>query len=703
MDVTVKRLKFRTIMVVLITSFALIPAATTDDEDEGEWVQVPFSGSITIQKVFQGSAEMKGEEKDSGISTWTGSCNGQLRATITHSSEIRDSEGQIIGYQPVGYVSGHIRERETLRGGGYSAVSIYTASDRKQHPSRPNRRDGWCSLSVNPKLKRYRLTLPSISLGKGSGTTTITIVEKDFSWSGTEPFEGLEPKISWDSSYGPERDKMQYSPSSGSVTGSHAYHTAEYPASVRRAAQDIENPQFAEIAAAATELERMRREAKGRAPRIWDGSYRANWNLQIGKAKARVVLEPAGEYAEWIPQLPQGTGNMIEVKARIAEPAGMAGRFEFKLEDVGQEPGICMNEPASDADDTQDLTIAPIGSGLVFGGDGQSAKTESAETEASVFVQSRDWGAYGKLTATAKLVLGGEEVEVTAVFEKTGEPFLTIPMDDNSNSVADAWEKQMGITSAAGDADEDDTPISSTKGDGLSVYEEYRGFFVKGSHHRTDPRKKDLFLHDPDDLAQGSPLERATGLTIHYVDAREMHIDMTPERVVNFNNDRHHLVDQHGIWVHKGPAPDGTFGQAGPNRLQEPNGPPRTCDPWVVIDVDRMRRSLTGYVERNRDALADALKPHGVVPDDAWLESQITELVRWITAHETCHCLSVDHHPGLSDGRRECIMRYPKDSDVYGGSELWSILSRATMWPFMLCGRPGNNCKNQVTVSDREN
>ena len=470
-----------------------------------------------------------------------------MRATITHSREIKDEEGLIIAYQPTGYVTGHIHESEKLSGKGVSSVSNYDASDRKDHPAKPDGRDGWCKLTVNPQKKLYRLTIPSILLSKGRGTTTTTVTAEGFSHTETEKFAGIAPFIEWDESFGPDREQMTYSPPSGRIAGSHTFHTTETPKSIRGAAARVGMPEFDKIAAAALELEAMRQANVGSAPRYWNGSLTVSWNLQIGKAKAKVVLEPVGEYKSWTPQLPQGTGNTVQVKARIVEPAGMAGKFEFKLEDVGKEPGICMNEPADDADDTLDLAIAPVGSGLVFGGDNQTARTESDQTEASVFVQARDWGAYGKLSAKAKIVLGGEEVEVDAVNEKTGEPFLTIPKDENSNSVADAWEEQSGIYPSAADADDDDTPEGKGPGDGLSVYEEYRGFFVQGSHRRLDPRKKDLFVYDPDGLVRNGALAAATQLEVHFPTASESHCGGSSEdRVVNFNADRYHVVDQHG-------------------------------------------------------------------------------------------------------------------------------------------------------------
>lgn len=123
------------------------------------------------------------------------SSRGQLKTTITHSAEIRDDEGNLLGYQPVGHVNGNIIEKETLRGGGASIVSSYRAENREEHDFDPEDIDGGCSLRVNPKEKRYAVTFPSIWLGNGSGTTVMTVKTKDFQKTVTEPFSGIEPGI----------------------------------------------------------------------------------------------------------------------------------------------------------------------------------------------------------------------------------------------------------------------------------------------------------------------------------------------------------------------------------------------------------------------------------------------------------------------------------------------------------------------------
>jgi hypothetical protein len=104
-----------------------------------------------------------------------------------------------------------------------------------------------------------------------------------------------------------------------------------------------------------------------------------------------------------------------------------------------------------------------------------------------------DGGAYGVLLAYTNMLEG----IVFARRTDTGliEP-VEIPYDENGNFIADMWEWNMGIYPADALGDFDNYPVGDnrTPGDGLSVYEEYRGLRVRYLWTVFNPWIKDMFV-----------------------------------------------------------------------------------------------------------------------------------------------------------------------------------------------------------------
>jgi hypothetical protein len=68
-------------------------------------------------------------------------------------------------------------------------------------------------------------------------------------------------------------------------------------------------------------------------------------------------------------------------------------------------------------------------------------------------------------------------------------------MDENENHIADYWEDLRNPPSRDPLSDDNDTPVGNgTGGDGLSLYEEYRGLMVRGRWRDFDPWIKDMFV-----------------------------------------------------------------------------------------------------------------------------------------------------------------------------------------------------------------
>jgi len=121
--------------------------------------------------------------------------------------------------------------------------------------------------------------------------------------------------------------------------------------------------------------------------------------------------------------------------------------------------------------------------------------------------------------------------------------FINIPFDDNRNYISDAWEYDEGKDPKE---DEDDDPHSDNyKGDGLSRYDEYRGFFTQEGYIRTNPNHKDVFVYDPDKLGIG------------YFSLTNLHIILNPipndDRRVTEYDTTAHIYNQFYITLRKAP------------------------------------------------------------------------------------------------------------------------------------------------------
>jgi hypothetical protein len=165
------------------------------------------------------------------------------------------------------------------------------------------------------------------------------------------------------------------------------------------------------------------------------------------------------------------------------------------------EPGECLNSrflcPYTGRfhDNDADLQFPPDLEGMDVYGFYQHnfvlAITQQPTTVATVRVLCFDGGAYG-------LLLAYTYISGIAYARRTDTGFIEpveIPYDENGNFIADMWEWNMGIYPADALGDFDNYPVGDrTPGDGLSVYEEYRGLRVRYLWTVFNPWIKDMFV-----------------------------------------------------------------------------------------------------------------------------------------------------------------------------------------------------------------
>jgi len=298
-----------------------------------------------------------------------------------------------------------------------------------------------------------------------------------------------------------------------------------------------------------------------------------------------------------------------------------------------------------------------------------------------------DGGAYEVLLAYTNMPEG----IVFARRTDTGliEP-VEIPYDENGNFIADVWEWNMGIYPADALGDFDNYPVGDgTPGDGLSVYEEYRGLMVRYLWTVFNPWIKDMFVMNfgagnenpyqpaviPNDAitdAKGFPgagmpllwlLNANEGETVYqvrqYRDAQgNIHNILLTGKRVNYLHGYAHLRDVYSAVVVPGTQ------LLGQNSLAETFGPIWDVDGLPVIEINAraVGASVNGWnsVGYNYDLL---------------------HALACVIAHELGHTIlwDVDHNPTVQDGQDPISVLTNGDSGhhVYQQHRMHCF-----MWPY---------------------
>jgi hypothetical protein len=375
-------------------------------------------------------------------------------------------------------------------------------------------------------------------------------------------------------------------------------------------------------------------------------------------AVMEVKADRGSEYWNFVPE----PGKPIKFSVKSNKPALF--KFEFKEEDVSHFSGYATNADVDDAclyrwglghlrgtykNDGPDLILDPKNHATKAWKQPvgwSSMETVIEGTSATVTVTAMDFGAYGKLRAYVRGKCGGWEPVRILVGEKERE-FVKIPMDEDDNLIADRLDEEKGYRGDPGRDDDAEPKGDGTPGDGLTAFEEYRGFMTMGNpdckdssedeHVRTDPAQKDLFIHSDDPLL----LQIATGLThssrgekdskgikVHPICERHFVSKGKDSRIVNFTLQRNGPKEwqgktlsqdqpQRGLYLRDGSLEEGKIGHT---RGDTGLGPPRYV--WdVTIDKDKIF-SLIYRVERG---LSYIQLLHTVI-------------------HELGHAVGIDHH-----------------------------------------------------------
>ncbi len=334
-----------------------------------------------------------------------------------------------------------------------------------------------------------------------------------------------------------------------------------------------------------------------------------------------------------------------------ANPTGVKARFGF--EEVSRHPGIAMNAARSDRDHLErDFAFEP-GTGC-----------EEADPQDACTVPYMLDAVNNRSIATARLTITDWGASATVTARRVGTagegPLrrLRIPLDkgngplDEGNGLPDAgWQTwSLGGSlpvspseeeSMSAGADLDDRPPGGHAGDGLTDFEEYRGFFIGGEHRRTHPRLKDIFVGnvpEPKEYALNSLMKLELGL--HEVSEQDVR---SPSMQINFMpTPGMGSVPQYAVFMVNGQCPcDETEFAFGCVTVRNAAGDGQMEDPARRCIGDGIPTRTAWRVHINRERIEQRTPPRlEAIGEDAVDESAI----RKTYLHELGHAIGMNHY-----------------------------------------------------------
>ena len=432
-----------------------------------------------------------------------------------------------------------------------------------------------------------------------------------------------------------------------------------------------------------------------------------SWNLEP-PAPLEVVLE-SDAYQNWIPE-----GNLKDVsqpgksltfKATVKkrdDPNGHTdkkARITFNLDGVSMEKGVCLNYPSAGGKADYDLKfLQDQNSALDVVGPDQ-AKTRNQVSEASVTISSFDYGAWGNLKVTAE----NDDGTIPVKFQGKEDPVITVPRNDTGQHVATAWLSQFDMEGTPDSADQATAPGQGTVGDGLTLYEKYRGVAVLAGgdvvFKRLDPTKKVHFLIDDKDLVDRGRWEGTTGTLVY-----KLNNDLVKDRQVDFNGGYTGFGHKYAVHLEliSGLAdPDTDEGTIRLTRLGATLGASPKRNQLCRVYPDRIRAKIARIAKAIQQGIddpkseeADFMRKIGISNAEASrqlatlparLEQLVQNLVALVAIHESTHACGVSGHGSIAIGKEE----WTEDDDQ--GNLFCPMLnmSRAAWRRFVLYGELG--------------
>ncbi|NNB85079.1 hypothetical protein [Corallococcus exiguus] len=304
----------------------------------------------------------------------------------------------------------------------------------------------------------------------------------------------------------------------------------------------------------------------GTMPVEWD----FEWDLMPEDPDVDLVLSADG-YENWLPkatispggvsltsstQIEPGSTLVVKAKAEPKDPSlpTVAMKQVTFLLESSNLPGIAMNRTPQDLvmnSDNADLSFEQdrnAAYGLNFVDPSTVETPFGSFTEATSEVSSFDFGGYGQIMAVG--ITENDRMVYSRIKDPSATPGFPLPPVEGSlllpkrvasSYIADSWKLDENSMLKQDDDDSDALPSfmqNTHQGDALSLFEEYRGFIIKGAHVRTKPSEPDYFLEDKIDTAVSiagiGRFANATSLKVRLLGSMDY---LLMSRVINANHE----------------------------------------------------------------------------------------------------------------------------------------------------------------------
>ena len=399
-------------------------------------------------------------------------------------------------------------------------------------------------------------------------------------------------------------------------------------------------------------------------------------NYRFEPVLDEILLEVTSpDYETWRPSAEPGpkAGKSIQFTATVKRASGQPAqvtvdRFVWELMETSREPGIALNFPLLNPDDGEtDLKLDPQPGQLATGGNGQKVERFAPPSvEDRAVVLPYDWGGWSTMQVTAYLTDGRKLV---GKYKGSQEEHVRLPKRAKDSFIAEGWKKETGASGADQD-DNEKEPVGEPgcDGDGLTLYEEYRGFYENGKHIEGNPKRKDLFIFNGCGAVAEPGISLFGSLT-----GLELHKDLLEDER-NLLNGEYTAINgnfakgPHRVLQHRVEVTNCGFTRSG-------GAGTRAVQPGYASDHHLRPKDVENiYVERPDSRYW--IQQYGVSSDDQPRQFDVA------LAHELLHAVGVEHHgEGDNSGKFEAHRADHRDNPT--GHPTWLIWGTSTLATFL--------------------